>query len=218
MSIPISIALIRWTRFNAHVMSALLILMGLYAGWLFSRGSYASGLLAAFVSLGASVLDGCDGELARLQYKESAFGCWIDTLGDYTYYLAIFSGLTVGIVRHTGWAGFWWVGAAVLIGCVVTFALLIVLRGRITEGRPERLRAAANDHLAAKGKTWARLLKDLSTVTTRATMPYGILAFALLDLLPIVLVLAAIGAHIYWLSLAYEFRRLVARPVLSANF
>jgi phosphatidylglycerophosphate synthase len=214
MSIPLSVALIKWTRFNAHAMSALLILMGLYAGWLFSRGDYTSGVVAAFVSLAASILDGCDGELARLQYKESAFGCWLDTLGDYTYYLAIFTGLTVGLVRHTGWSGFWWVGAAVLLGCLATFGLLILLRGRITDGRPERLRTAANDHFEAKGQTWARVAKDLSTVATRATMPYGILAFAILNLLPVVLVLAAIGAQIYWVSLAFEFRRLVAGPAV----
>jgi len=216
MSIPISVALIRWTRFNAHLMTSILIVMGVYAGWLFSLGSYTTGVLAALVSLAASILDGCDGELARLQYKESKFGCWLDTLGDYTYYLAVFTGLTVGVVRQTGWAGYWWIGAAVLFGSLATFGLLIVLRGRITDGRPERLRAAANEHFHATG-TWARLLKELSTVATRATMPYGILALAVLDLLPVVLVLAAIGAQIYWLSLAFEFRRLVGSTIQTVQ-
>ena len=69
------------------------------------------GVLGAFLSLAASVLDGCDGEIARLKYQESALGCWIETFGDYSYYLAIFVGLTVGAVARTGWPGFYWLGA-----------------------------------------------------------------------------------------------------------
>ena len=46
-------------------------------------------------------------------------------------------------------------------------------------------------------------------------MPYGILGLALLNLLPVVLVLAALGAQIYWISLAVQLRKLLAagRPV-----
>jgi len=62
LSLPFSVALIRWTRLSPHVMSVLVMALGLVAGWLFSRGSYVSSVLAATVSLAASVLDGCDGE------------------------------------------------------------------------------------------------------------------------------------------------------------
>jgi hypothetical protein len=56
------------------------------------------------------------------------------------------------------------------------------------------------------------VVAKLSTVATRATMPYGIVGFAVLGLLPIVVVLSTIGAQIYWISLAREFRRLVNSP------
>jgi phosphatidylglycerophosphate synthase len=210
LSIPVSVALITWTRFNAHVMSVLLIVLGLYAGWLFSVGHYTAGVLAALISLAASILDGCDGELARLQYRESAFGCWLDTMGDYTYYLAIFTGLTAGAARRTGWTGFWWIGAALLCGTVLTFALLILLRERITAGRPEQLRSRTDAHFHARGKRWTRLAANLSTCATRATMPYGILAFAIADALSALVVLAAFAAQVYWISLAVELRRLLA--------
>jgi len=59
------------------------------------------------------------------------------------------------------------------------------------------------------GPAWARLAAQLSTCATRATMPYGILAFALVGQLPVVLVLGVIGAHVYWISLAVELRRLL---------
>jgi phosphatidylglycerophosphate synthase len=215
MSIPVSVALIRWARLSPHVMSGLVIGLGLYSGWLFSDGVYLTGVLAALVSLAASILDGSDGELARFQYKESAFGCWLDTVGDYTYYLAIFAGVTVGTVRRTGWSGYWWVGASVLVGSVLTFALLILLRRRITNGRPDQLRTIAKSHFYGTRKRWAYIVAKLSTCATRATMPYGILALALVGLLPVVLILAALGAQVYWISLAVQLRKLLAagRPI-----
>jgi phosphatidylserine synthase len=209
LSIPISIALIRRTRLSAHAMSVLVIGLGLYAGWLFSRGGYIAGVCAALISWAASVLDGCDGELARLQFKESAFGCWVDTFGDYVYYVAIFAGLTIGAVRQTGRPAFWWCGAVLCVGVFLTFALLILLRWRITGGHPERLRTRATDHFYGTGKPWARLVATLAPCATRATMPYGIVAFAVVGLLPVVVILATIGAQVYWISLAREFRQLV---------
>jgi phosphatidylglycerophosphate synthase len=211
LSIPMSVALVRWTRCSANAMTVVLIALGLYAGWLFSIGSYSMGVLAAVVSLAASILDGCDGELARLQYQESAFGVWLDTLGDYSYYLAIFTGLIIGTAKQTGWQGMWWIGAALLAGSLATFALLILLRQRITQGRPERLRAATQTHFEQRGRRWTSLAASLSTVATRATMPYGILAFAIADALPAIVVLAAIGANAYWISLALELGRLLGR-------
>jgi phosphatidylglycerophosphate synthase len=210
ISIPLSVALIRWMRLSPHVMSILIIGLGLYAGWLFSVGRYVTGVLAALVSLAASILDGSDGELARLQYKESAFGCWLDTVGDYTYYLAIFAGLTVGTVRQTGWSGYWWIGAALLVGTLLTFALMTLLRRRITGGQPDQFRTIAKSYFYGTRKRWAFIVAKLSTCATRATMPYGIMALALLNLLPVVLILAALGAQIYWISLAVQLRKLLA--------
>jgi phosphatidylglycerophosphate synthase len=204
-------------------MSLFVTFLGLYAGWLFSRGEYASGVIAASLSLAASVLDGCDGELARLQFKESAFGCWVDTVGDYVYYIAIFTGLTIGAVRQTGSPVFWGCGVALGAGLLLTLALLTLLRWRSTGGRPEQLRTTTKAHFYGTGKRWAHLVAKLSTCATRATMPYGIAAFALLNLLPVVVVLATIGANVFWISLASQYRRLVrpghapAREVSSAR-
>jgi len=47
------------------------------------------------LSLWASVLDGCDGEVARLKLQESAFGCWLETVCDYLFYLILFVGMNI---------------------------------------------------------------------------------------------------------------------------
>ena len=208
MSLPISVALMR-TPLTANQLSVILVALGFYSAWLFGTGHYAAGVLGGVLSLAASVLDGCDGEIARLKYQESALGCWIETVGDYSYYIAIFIGLTVGAVRQTGWEVFYWIGGVALAGTLVTFALLIYLRTRITNGQPARLHAVAKTRFKAEPTFWSTIIWRISFVATRAAMPYGIMALALLNLLPAVVVLAAIGANVYWISLVLKLRDLL---------
>ncbi len=215
MSLPISMLLLR-TPITANQLSVLLVALGIAAGWLFSLGTYATGVAAAALSLAASILDGCDGEIARLKYQESAFGCWVETIGDYTYYVAILAGLTMGAVRYTGAPVFYRIGAIAIAGALITFALLIYLRQRITNGQPEKLHATAKAHFYASRQRWAWLVAKLSFCATRSTMPYGIMVFGLLGILPGIIVLAAVGANVYWISLAIRLPQMLA-PVRKSS-
>jgi phosphatidylglycerophosphate synthase len=58
------------------------ILVGLTAAALASRGSYLSVALAGVLLELNSILDSCDGELARLRYQYSKLGQWLDNLSD----------------------------------------------------------------------------------------------------------------------------------------
>ena len=216
MSLPVSIALMR-TPLTANQLSVMLVAIGFYSAWLFSVGHYVTGVLGAFLSLSASVLDGCDGEIARLKYQESALGCWIETFGDYSYYVAIFVGLTVGAVRQTHWPFFYWVGATALAGTLVSFALLIFLRNRITAGQPEKLHTIAKARFKAEPTRWSRVVWRVSFVATRSAMPYGIMAFALLYALPGIVLLAAVGANVYWVSLVLKLRHLLGSGAEAAT-
>ena len=215
ISLPVSVALMR-TSLSANQLSVMLVALGFYSAWLFSIGRYGAGVLGAFVSLAASVLDGCDGEIARLKYQESALGCWIETFGDYSYYIAIFVGLTIGAVRRTQEEIFYWLGGAALFGAIVTIVLLVYLRSRITSGQPDRLHAVARDRFRAEPTRWSRLVWRLQFVATRSAMPYGIMAFALINLLPGIVVLAALGANIYWICLVLKLRHLLTDEEIVA--
>jgi phosphatidylglycerophosphate synthase len=208
MSLPISLLLIR-TPITANQISVMLVALGLYSGWLFSLGHYWTGVFGGVLSLAGSILDGSDGEIARLKYQESALGCWIETFGDYSYYFATFIGLTAGAVRQTGWSLFYWVGAIALMGTVLSFVLLIWLRSRITAGRPEKLHAIARARFKAHPTWWSRVIWRISFVATRAAMPYGILALALVFALPGIVILAAVGANVYWISLVLKLQHLL---------
>jgi phosphatidylglycerophosphate synthase len=216
VSLPISIALLR-TPVTANMMSLFVLGLGLLSAWLFSRGEYLAGVAGGLLSLAASILDGCDGEIARLKYQESALGCWLETIGDYSYYLAIFVGLTIGAVRQTGMNLFYPVGAVGLAGTVLSFMLLIYLRRRITEGRPETLHAVARARFRSDPSWWSVIVWRISFVATRAAMPYGIAVLAFLWLLPLVVVLSAVGANVYWISLALKLRHLLGAGELGSE-
>jgi phosphatidylglycerophosphate synthase len=218
MSLPVSIALLR-TPVTANMMSVFVFTLGIAAAWFFSRGEYVAGVIGGALSLAASILDGCDGEIARLKYQESALGCWLETIGDYSYYLAVFVGLTVGAVAQTGWAGFVPIGAIGLTGTILSFVLLIFLRRTITAGQPETLHAVAKARFKSDPSWWSVIVWRISFVATRAAMPYGIFALSLLYLLPLVVVLSAIGANVYWISLVLKLRHLLgkAEPAAAAE-
>jgi len=58
------------------------ILVGLFAAWLVSRGGWANVAIAGVLLEVNSILDSCDGELARLRYQYSKVGQWLDNLSD----------------------------------------------------------------------------------------------------------------------------------------
>lgn len=68
---------------------------------LFLAGGYATLLLGGIIAQFASVLDGCDGEIARLKFQESTYGRWFDAVLDrYADGLLLF-----GLTWHAYMAG-----------------------------------------------------------------------------------------------------------------
>jgi phosphatidylglycerophosphate synthase len=203
LSLPLSVVLLR-TPLTANQFSVGLLFLGLYSAWLFSHGTYLTGLVAAALSLAAGILDGCDGEIARLKHQESNFGCWLETVTDYTYYFAIFAGMTVGAVRYTGWKVFYLFGGLALAAMAASAMLLLFLRHRMTRHVPSHFAAALRGRFKEGGGKWTHLLAKLSNVATRAQMPYGVMALAVTGALPAVIILGAVGANLYWMTLAWK--------------
>ena len=65
------------------------------------------------------------------------------------------------------------------------------------------------DRFTADPSLWTRIIWRLAFVCTRAAMPYVIMILALVNALPAVIVIAAIGANVYWVSLVLKLRDLL---------
>ncbi len=98
LSVPISKLLVD-TGISPNMATFFLVLCpGLFAAYLATQPDdylrlACAGLLWQF----ASILDGCDGEIARVKLAETRFGAWFDTLTDNLAYLCGYAALLVGM-------------------------------------------------------------------------------------------------------------------------
>jgi phosphatidylglycerophosphate synthase len=74
--------------------------IGLLGAWCIAQGEYALAVLGTFLFLCATIVDGCDGEVARLKFQETRFGGQFDVLTDNIVHVAIFIGLALGQFRY----------------------------------------------------------------------------------------------------------------------
>jgi phosphatidylglycerophosphate synthase len=76
--------------------------LGLLGALCIATGKSALMIWGFFLAHLQSILDGCDGELARVRFQQSAMGEWLDTLVDDGLNIAIFAALGFGFYRATG--------------------------------------------------------------------------------------------------------------------
>ncbi|HTS08463.1 MAG TPA: CDP-alcohol phosphatidyltransferase family protein, partial [Candidatus Eisenbacteria bacterium] len=181
ISVPISRQLIKWP-ITPNMVSIFTLGVGFASGVYFAMGGYWNTLLAALLSLWASILDGCDGEVARLKLLESDFGCWLETVCDYLYYLFIFSGMAIGLIRTAGPKFVVW-AALLLFGAIATFLVTGFGRHRLARGRPEQYLAIWQGQAEKRRENLIlRLGRQTEFMIRRCFLPWAILGFAILGL------------------------------------
>jgi len=108
-----------------NMVTACTLVLGVAAGAAFSRGSGMGwGLLGAALFQLQSIVDGVDGELARLLHKQSRFGFWFDVAVDNVTHAAVFGGIAIGL-RADHVPGPWGtLGLLAVLGVAASFGLL----------------------------------------------------------------------------------------------
>jgi len=94
----ISLALTRrlaWTRMTPNAMTLVSVGVGLMGAPFFLSSRPVWQLVGALLFLAHSILDGCDGELARLKFLESRRGGLLDFWGDNAVHVAVFTCLAI---------------------------------------------------------------------------------------------------------------------------
>jgi phosphatidylglycerophosphate synthase len=95
----ISLALTRRlaaTPVTPNVMTLVSLAIGLAGAPFFLSSAPAWQLTGALVFLAHSILDGCDGELARLKFLQSRVGAVLDFWGDNVVHVAVFACMAIG--------------------------------------------------------------------------------------------------------------------------
>lgn len=84
------------TGITPNAMTLISIAVGLFGALFFLSPAPGWQLAGALLFLAHSVLDGCDGELARLKFLESREGALLDVVGDNLVHTAVFVCMAVG--------------------------------------------------------------------------------------------------------------------------
>lgn len=193
----ISRLITRWlvrTPLTPNQVTLLSGLVGILGALCFVPGGYWGPVLGALLLQFSVVLDCCDGEIARVKFMESPLGDWLDIVCDTIVSIAIFLGIGVAV---------WQNGTS---QHALALAGLLALGGALAF--PFVTLAEKTEAAAEVDKRWENqtIQKLLSSLTTR---DFSVLvgASAIVGQLPWFLWGAALGAHVFWLSLAWLLYR-----------
>src|SRR5262249_59319490 len=111
--------------------------IGLFGAVFFLCSQWVCQTVGALLFLAHSILDGCDGELARLKFQETRFGGIIDYWGDNVVHIAVFGCMAIGWTLSVGALWPLLLGVAAALGNLGS-AWLVYWRGvwARKDGRP----------------------------------------------------------------------------------
>lgn len=145
---------------------SMVLLMG---AWLLTRGTSQGFILGTLAYHLVSVLDGCDGEIARSKFLDTRFGAWFDSITDAAGHHLFAAALGVGLVRQTGlspeWRWFYGVEAtATVIAMVVTYgAVAHYTRQRGNQGHFSNFGSSlVNESRVTRGRSLLLVLVQLT--------------------------------------------------------
>ena len=204
ISIPISRQIIKFP-ITPNMVTLFTLGVGFLAGVFFAWGDYWNTVVGALLSVWASILDGCDGEVARLKLQVSKLGCWLETVCDYLYYLFIFAGMSIGLTRSRGTEIYLFWGGLLLFGAVASFLAVGSARHRFASSHPEKFldfwqKKADNQ----KTNPLMYIARNTEFIIRRCFLPYALLTFAILNLIQVAFIMSAVGSNLVWVISIYS--------------
>jgi phosphatidylglycerophosphate synthase len=151
LSMALSRRLIR-TPITPNSITLMSLIVGLAGAALLASADYWITLLGAALLWITCVLDGCDGEVARLTLRTSRFGARFDVIADNIVHLAVFVAIPVRVARTRPELDVWRPAVALVGGVLLSmFSVwwLILRRPQARRGRAELVyeRIASRDFI-----------------------------------------------------------------------
>jgi 1L-myo-inositol 1-phosphate cytidylyltransferase / CDP-L-myo-inositol myo-inositolphosphotransferase len=178
------------TRITPNTMTVVSLGIGFLSAPFFLSAAPVWQLTGALVFLTHSILDGCDGELARLKFLESRLGALLDVVGDNAVHAAVFACMAVGwsLQAHALWP---LLLGAVAVGGTAWAAAVVYRRGMHASTDADR----------------ASLLARLADSLTYRDFIYVIVLLAAIGRAHWFVAITAVGAPAFLVLLAWLGRR-----------
>jgi 1L-myo-inositol 1-phosphate cytidylyltransferase / CDP-L-myo-inositol myo-inositolphosphotransferase len=183
-------------------------LLGVFSGACMAQPGDGPKILGAFLFLATSILDGCDGEVARAKQMTSRLGGWLDLWGDNVVHIAVFYGLSVGLYRDTGIETYRALGLMAAAGTLASAALAsyqTYRKSRRQKPSGESLFTSVVGDASHVRSAWQARLVRWSDALARRDFIYGVVILALISRLEWFLWACAIGVTVYTLVLTALF-------------
>jgi phosphatidylglycerophosphate synthase len=167
------------------------LLVGLWGAWKLAGPTSADHFVGAFLLWVCALLDGCDGEIARLKHMSSPSGAAYDIWADHVAHLATFVALPIGVARvHPGtdW----------------TFPGVLLVSGFVACGY-----SVWKLVLSVPDEKRGSLAMTVERIASRDYV-YLLLALTAIGRLDWFVWAAAYGSHLFWLWLWLRARQLAA--------
>lgn len=168
------------TSVTPNQVSVFATIVGVGAAVCLGQGDQRWNIIGALVLQLSAAIDCVDGDIARMVFKESKLGKWLDLVGDQVVHVALFAAIAMGVAAAKPAVPALALGVSAALGVLIAFG--VVLRGML--------------HPDARGNTRLQRLID---ATTNRDFSVVIIVLAFANRLDLFLWAAAIGVHVFWL-------------------
>jgi 1L-myo-inositol 1-phosphate cytidylyltransferase / CDP-L-myo-inositol myo-inositolphosphotransferase len=167
--------------------------VGLCGAPFFLSAHWSWQTVGALLFLLHSIVDGCDGELARLKFQESRYGGILDVWGDNVVHVAIFACIAAGWALSAAATWPLWLGTAAIVGTLGSAGFVYWRQLRVKDGSGPLFTSVST----APDDRIVRLMDAAS----RRDFIYFVVVLALFGKSSWLLLLASVGAPIFFFLL-----------------
>jgi len=183
------------TPVTPNQMTVISTFIGLIGASLFLFDFYAAQLIGALLFLSHSILDGCDGELARLKLMESRLGGMLDFWSDNIVHVAVFTCMGIGWSMSAHSTGPL-VLAGLAVSATIVSAWIIFVHTMLDPAKSGPLYTSVST-------TGPSALTRIADMLSRRDFIYLVVLLALLGQWHWFLVMTAIGTPLYAVMLIF---------------
>ncbi len=198
------------THFSANHVTGLVTLIGILSAYFVSTGKYFEVAVGGVLFNLASILDGCDGELAKLKMSSSKLGEWLDTCSDNLTYLFFFAGTVIGISRQGKLPYLAFESVLLFGGLAFTLTLFVCYLIRFTQSGSfvTLQKDLSTPQTLKKRNPFFSALTKIQFMMKRDFFALLFMSLALFNQLPWILHLSTLGANLTWMVILFYKREI----------
>jgi phosphatidylglycerophosphate synthase len=179
------------TAISPNTITVLTLFLGIAAALAAARATYLWMVIGAALLQLNSILDGVDGELARVRFQHSKLGQWLDTICDDLANTMFYAGTTYAAFQLPALPA-WipWCGVGGVVGSLLTMTMYYAELYRLGSGDFYSLDVGQDEE---RSGLWGAINRGARYVTKRDFFVFSFLVAAVLGVLPYVLPVVAAG-------------------------